>query len=131
MASYWPTPTAIENDPIIADKMNSIPKIVFSRTLRKVDWNNTRLAKDIVAEEVLNLKRQPGKDIGIFGSSHLAITFVQHGLIDELRIMVNPVVLGSGTPLLKGIDRKFELRLLRTKTFNSGNVLFCYKPKGN
>jgi dihydrofolate reductase len=127
MASYWPTPEAIENDPIVASKMNSILKIVFSRTLEKADWNNTRLIKSNIVEEVLKLKRQPGKDIALFGSSNLASTFIKHGLIDEYRIMVNPIVLGKGTPLFREVSDKFKLKLLKAMTFESGNVLLCYQ----
>ncbi len=128
MASYWPTATAIENDPMVADKMNSLPKIVFSRTLDKVEWRNTRLVKENIAEEVSKLKQQPGKDLAIFGSSDLALTSIQHGLIDEYRIMVNPVVLGNGKSLFKGIRERLNLKLLKTQTFASGNVLLYYQP---
>lgn len=128
MASYWPTPAAMEDDPEVAAKMNSIPKIVFSRTLEKAGWNNTRLINSNVVEEVLKLKRQPGKDIALFGSSDLASTFIKHGLIDEYRIMVNPVVLGKGMPLFRGISDQFKLKLLKARTFESGNVLLCYQP---
>jgi dihydrofolate reductase len=128
MASWWPTPSAIENDPIVAGKMNSLPKIVFSRTLDKVEWNNSRLVKDNIAEQVTKLKQQPGKDLAIFGSSDLAVSLMQEGLIDEFRIMVNPVVLGNGKPLFKGLNHKVELRLTRTRSFRSGNVLLYYEP---
>jgi len=128
MASYWPTPAAATDDPIVADKMNHLPKIVFSKTLSSVDWQNTRLVKENIAEEISKLKQQPGKDLIIFGSSDLAVTFIRHGLIDEYRIMVNPVVLGNGKPLFKGINDKLNLKLLKTKTFRSGNVLLYYQP---
>ena len=128
MASYWPTPAAIQNDPEVAGKMNSLPKIVFSRTLEKADWNNTRLIKNNIVEEILKLKRQPGKDIALFGSADLASTFTRHALIDEYRIMVNPIVLGQGTPLFRGISDKFKLKLLKARAFKSGNVLLCYQP---
>jgi dihydrofolate reductase len=128
MASYWPTPAATTNDPIVADKMNHLPKIVFSRTLSSVEWQNTRLVKENIAEEIAKLKQQPGKDLIIFGSSDLAVTFIQDGLIDEYRIMVNPVVLGNGKPLFKGIKGQLKLKLLKTKTFRSGNVLLYYQP---
>ena len=129
MASYWPTPAATTNDPIVADKMNSLPKIVFSKTLSSVEWQNTRLVKENIAEEISKLKQQPGKDLIIFGSSDLAVTLIQHGLIDEYRIMVNPVVLGNGKSLFKGINHKLNLKLLKTKTFRSGNVLLYYQPE--
>ena len=131
MASYWQTEMAIKNDPLVANKMNSLPKLLFSRTLMSANWNNTRLIKGDAAEEISQLKRQPGKDIAVLGSADLASTFMQHGLIDEYRIMINPVVLGKGTPLFKNADRKLDLKLSRTKTFRSGNVLLCYVPKGS
>ena len=131
MAGYWPTETAKHNDPVIAGLMNSLPKIVFSRTLQNVNWENTRLVKNNFVEEVSKLKQQPGKDITIFGSSDLAVTFIEHGLIDEFRIMINPVVLGEGRLLFQGIKEKLALKLIKTKTFKSGNVLLYYEPGNN
>ena len=93
MASYWPSATAVTNDPIVINKMNNLSKIVFSKTLSSVEWNNTRLIKENIGEEISNLKKKPGKDIAIFGSSDLALTFIQLDLIDEYRIILNPVVL--------------------------------------
>jgi dihydrofolate reductase len=131
MANYWPTPTAIKNDPIVANKMNSLSKIVFSKTLTKADWQNTRLIKDNFVEQISKLKKRPGKDMFIFGSSDLVVSFIPHGLIDEYRIMVNPVFLGAGKPLLKGIHNRVELKLVKTKLFKSGNVLIYYEPAKN
>jgi dihydrofolate reductase len=128
MASYWPTPSAIANDPIVAGQMNRVPKIVFSRTLEKAEWNNTRLIKDHIAEEILKLKQQPGKDLALFGSANLMSTLMQLDLIDEHRIMVNPVILGSGNPLFKKTKDKLNLKLIKTRTFGNGNVLLCYQP---
>lgn len=128
MAGYWPTDAAKRDDPEIARLMNSLPKIVFSNTLEKAEWENTKLVRDDIVEEVSKLKELPGKDIAIFGSSDLAVTFIDLGLIDEFRIMVNPVVLGEGKPILQGIKSKLELKLLKTRTFKSGNVLLYYEP---
>jgi len=127
MASFWPTPFAKENDPIVADLMNTTTKIVFSTTLAQAEWENSRLVKDHVAEEISQLKQQPGKDIAIFGSSDLAVSLMRMGLLDELRIMVNPVVLGSGKMLFAGMNEKANLKLLGTKVFRSGNVLLRYQ----
>ena len=129
MASYWPTESAKRDDPTIAGLMNSLPKVVFSNTLNKVEWENTRLVKDNYVEEVSKLKEQPGKDIAIFGSSDLAVTFIDLGLIDEFRIMINPVVLGGGKPILHGIKSPLELKLIKVKQFKSGNVLLYYEPR--
>ena len=108
MASYWPTDMARTDDPIVAGKMNTLPKIVFSRTLDKVEWNNTRLVKGNVEEEISKLKQQPGQDWLLFGSADLASTLTNLGLIDEYRVMVNPVVLGHGKPLFKDIKEKLK-----------------------
>ncbi len=129
MASYWPTPTAIENDPVVAKKMNSIAKIVFSRTLNQAEWNNTRLIKGNIGKEMEYLKSLPGKNMIIFGSSDLTVTLGQMGLVDEYRIMVNPVFLGSGRPFLNGFEGKQSLKLLKTQAFKNGNVLLYYRPK--
>jgi dihydrofolate reductase len=128
MASYWPTQFAKRDDPIVAEKMNNLPKIVVSKTLDKAEWNNSRVVKENVAEEISKLKQQPGKDIAIFGSSNLAVSLMRMNLIDEIRVIVNPVVLGSGRRLFEGIGEKLNLKLLRTQKFNSGNVLLCYQP---
>ena len=129
MASYWATEAAIKDDPTVAGLMNSLPKIVFSRTLDQADWNNSRLVKENAAGEVLKLKEQPGKDIAIFGSSNLAVTLAESDLIDEYRLIVNPVFLGDGTPLLKGIKEKLNLRLINSRIFTSGNILLYYTPE--
>jgi dihydrofolate reductase len=128
MASYWPTPTAIENDPVVANRMNSLLKIVVSRTLKSAEWNNSKLVKENVAEEISKLKQQAGKNLLLFGSADLASTWTRLGLIDEYRLMVNPVVLGKGSPMFRDIDQKLDLKLLNTKTFRSGNVLLYYEP---
>jgi dihydrofolate reductase len=128
MASFWPTEEAMRDDPIVAKMMNTIPKIVFSRTLDRADWNNTRLVKGEAAEEIAKLKQQPGRDMFIFGSADLASTLVEPGLIDEYRVLLNPVVLGSGSPLFKGIKNRLTLKLASIKTFRNGNILLIYHP---
>jgi dihydrofolate reductase len=128
MASYWPTQSAKQDDPNVADKMNNLPKIVVSKTLDNAEWNNSRVVKENIAEEISKLKQQPGKDIAIFGSSNLAVSLIRMNLIDEVRVIVNPVVLGSGRRLFEGIDEKLNLKLLRIQRFSSGNVLLCYQP---
>jgi dihydrofolate reductase len=128
MASYWPTPAALTDDPIIAGKMNAVPKLVFSRTLEGAGWENTRLVQTDAATELARVKAQPGKDWLIFGSADLAATFTQHGLIDEYRLIINPVVLGRGQPLFKDVQNPLKLQFLKTRTFGNGNVLLCYGP---
>ena len=128
MASYWPSEAAITDDPIVAGLMNKMPKFVLSRTLTKAEWNNTKLIKGNIAEEITKLKQQPGKDLLLFGSADLASTLTSLGLIGEYRIMVNPVVLGNGAPLFKGVKEKLQFKLVNTKMFRSGNVLLYYQP---
>jgi dihydrofolate reductase len=130
MANYWPTSDAIKNDPIVAGKMNSLPKIVFSRTLDNVTWQNTRLVKVNIEEEIRKMKAMPGKDMALLGSASILTEFTQRGLLDEYRIMVNPVVLGDGKPLFSGIKDSLKLKLIKTMTFRNGNVLLCYQPAG-
>jgi dihydrofolate reductase len=126
MAAYWPSAEGR-----IAGFMNKVPKVVFSRTLKRADWNNTRLVKENVPEEVSQLKQQPGGDIFLIGSANLASTLMQHGLIDEYRLGVNPVILGSGTPLFKGSPDKLSLKLLEARVLKSGLVILHYKPEGD
>jgi Dihydrofolate reductase len=108
--------------------MNSLPKFVVSTTLKKIEWNNSRLIKRNVAEEVSKLKQQPGQDILVAGSRKLVHTLMQHDLIDEYRLMVHPIVLGSGKRLFRdGIDKRV-LKLIDTRTFSSGIVVLVYQP---
>lgn len=130
MESYWPTPDAIKNDPEVADLMNRLPKIVFSRTLDRVEWQNSMLVKDNIADVITRLKQQLGKEIALFGSANLMATFMQLDLVDEHRVMVNPLILGSGTQLFQGVQSQQDLRLLKVRTFANGNVLLCYQPAG-
>ena len=108
--------------------MNTLPKIVFSKTLDTVEWNNTRLVTGDAAVEVSRLKQQPGQNLFVFGSADLAATLIQNGLIDEFRIIVNPVVIGSGTPLFKNIQGLLHLDLVKSRAFQNGNVLLYYVP---
>jgi dihydrofolate reductase len=128
MAGYWPSEESLKDDPIVANWMNSLPKVVFSRTLEKADWNNTRLVKTDVAGEISRLKQQSGKDLFLFGSADLATTLIKLGLIDEYRILLNPIVLGKGSLLFKGVEKPFKLNLIKTRTFQNGNILLYYQP---
>jgi dihydrofolate reductase len=121
MASYWPT----SDDPQIAPRMNAIPKGVVSTSLETADWGPTRVLRNV--DEVAALKQEPGGDIAIFGSSSLSESVLGAGLLDELRVMVNPVLLGSGRSLMPSRNRT-KLRLDRTRHFDSGNVLLYYEP---
>lgn len=129
MAGYWPTPAAIADDFEVANKMNELPKVVFSRTMDNAAWQNTQLVKGDAFETVSQLKQQPGKDLFVFGSADLAASLIEHGLVDEFRVMVNPVVLGRGLPLFQRIQQPLKLKLLKTKLFQNGNVLLYYQPE--
>ena len=128
MAAYWPTPDAERDDPTVAAKMNGLSKIVVSRTLERAEWANTRLIKDDVAQELSDLKQQPGTDIAILGSSDLTVSLLEMGLVDEVRIMVNPVVLGAGKSVFRTAGARISLKLVKSRRFDSGNVLLYYQP---
>lgn len=131
MKEYWPTvpsnPSATPRDVEHSKWLDRTTKIVFSSTLDNVDWVNSRLVKDNVAEEITKLKQQPGNDIMILGSPGLGHSLMQLGLIDEYQFTVSPVILGRGKPLFKGIDEKLRLKLLDSKTVPSGVVLLHYQ----
>ena len=129
MASYWPTQEALRDDQEVAGIMNSRSKIVFSKTLDKAEWENTRLVREDAAEEIMRLKREPGKDLIIFGSGKLTSSLTNLGLIDEYRIIVMPVILGKGTLLFKDVDHQVKLELVKSRTFQNGNVMVVYRPR--
>jgi dihydrofolate reductase len=112
-------------------RMNSIPKYVVSTTLQEAEWNNSRIIKNNVSEELSTLKQQTGLDILIFGSSTLVNSLMQYDLIDEYRLMVFPVVVGSGKRLFQDVNEKKSLKLIETKTFSSGVVVLSYQPDRN
>jgi dihydrofolate reductase len=128
MASFWPTPMAEQSDPEVARRMNGYSKIVVSRTLGAAGWANTRVVGDDVAGEIARLKQEPGRDIAIFGSFALTVNLLMLGLVDEIRIMVSPVVLGGGASLFHTADERIRLTLRNVRTFASGNVLLTYEP---
>jgi dihydrofolate reductase len=123
MASYWPTASADE----IEDKMNNLEKIVFSKSLRNVEWKNAKLAKENLAEEISKLKRLPGKDMVVLGSASIASALLEGGLIDEYRVILDPMLLGGGTLLFSGITKRTKLKLCSAKPFKSGVVLLTYQ----
>ncbi len=131
MADVWPTADA---DPASTGPMvefariwRDMPKFVFSRTLERADWNTT-VVRDVVPEEIQELKSRPGGDM-VVGGPDLAATFMQHHLIDEFRIYVHPVVIGRGKPWFQPSDRKIDLRLVETRTFGNGVVLLRYERR--
>jgi len=127
MAGYWPTPIAAQNDPEVARGMNALPKVVFSRTLQKASWSNTRLVKGDLAGEIRSMKARP-EDMAILGSGSIVSLVAQEGLVDEFQLVVIPVILGSGRTMIEGIDRKLRLKRKTERPFRNGNVLLCYEP---
>jgi dihydrofolate reductase len=127
MASHWPTPTAIKNDPVVAEGMNNLPKVVFSKTLDKVSWNNTKLVKGDMPAEIRKMKKEAGKDMVVLGSGSIVSQLAQEGLIDEYQIVMNPIVLGQGRTMFDGLKKKLTLKRTKTRTFGNGNVLLCYE----
>ncbi len=131
MESYWPTvvknPTGNKPMDEFAVLIDNIPKIVFSRTLKNVDWKNAKLAKQGIKEEVLELKQQSGKNI-LAGSPSLIVELTQLDLIDEYQLCVHPIILGNGLRLFKNINDRINLKLIKTKIFGSGSITLYYEP---
>lgn len=132
MVDYWPTadtkPSSFPYEVEFARIWKNMPKIVFSKTLDKVEWNS-RLVRDNIAEEITKLKAQPGKDLSLGGPT-IASTFMQLGLIDEYQLFMNPVVLGGGTPFFPTLHNPINLRLIETRAFGSGVVYLRYQTDG-
>jgi dihydrofolate reductase len=128
MASYWPTQMAMQNSPVIAERMNSLPKVVFSRTLESVSWSNTKLVKGDLAAEVRKMKEETGEDMAILGSGSIVAQLAQEGLIDEFQVVVTPVAIGRGRTMFEDIRKMLKLKLTKTRVFGNGNVLLCYEP---
>jgi len=128
MASYWPTPMATKNDPVVAARMNDLPKVVFSRTLDTASWKNTKLVKTGMAAAIRKMKNEPGQDMVIFGSGSIISQLTAERLIDEYQIVLNPVVLGAGRTMFDGLKEKIDLKLTKSRTFSNGNVFLCYEP---
>lgn len=122
-AKAWPT---MKDDAGFADKMNSMKKYVISTTLKKAGWNNTTIIGSDVGKEIIRLKKQKGKDILVAGSASLTTYLADKGLVDEYSLLVYPTALGQGKRLFRGISGHIKLRLLETKTYKSGVVLFRF-----
>jgi dihydrofolate reductase len=130
MSNYWPTPQALRDNPGVAEQMNNLPKVVFSRTLDRASWNNTKLVKGDLPAEVRRMKKEPGSDLVLMGSGSIVSQLAPEGLIDEYQLVVNPVVLGAGRTMFDGITKMLSLKVTKTRTFGNGNVLLCYQPAG-
>jgi dihydrofolate reductase len=135
MESYWPTipsdPSSTQEEKQHAEWVENIQKIVFSKSLSEVHWNNTRLIKKNIMEEMTEMKAQPGKDMMIFGSPRLVHTFMEMGLIDEYLLNINPVAIGEGIPFFKNLEDRLRLKLSAHKIYESGVVSLQYETASN
>jgi len=131
MESYWPSKAGLEDDPEVAHLMNEIPKVVVSKSLQSVTetkiWKHVRLINENVEDQIRNLKKAKGGDIILLASSNLCVSLLAWGLLDEVRIMINPVVIGKGTPLFQGIKQKVSFTLTKERRFSNGNILLTYQ----
>jgi dihydrofolate reductase len=138
MSTYWPNaipdgnydydnPSEGSEDPIITEGMNNLPKIVFSTTMQSADWNNSRIVSDNIDDEVARLKKKPGKDLMIQGSASIVQQLTNLGLIDEYRLLIHPVVLGSGKPLFQNVEDRAKLELVDSKVYGNGVIGVKYR----
>lgn len=123
-AKAWPS---VKND--FADKFNRMPKYVISSTLKKADWNNSTILSGDVIEEITKLKKKLKGNIVVHGSARLVQALLANDLIDELRLMVFPVILGSGKKLFDGMDEKKSMKLITSQTVGDGVGILIYEPK--
>ncbi len=126
MAAYWTKAEAESSEQEIAKLMNSLPKLVISKTLKSADWNNTTIVRENASEEIQKLKEQGGRDIYVFGSANLSETFIKDNLFDEYRIGVAPVILGNGRPLFSKDIGTMKLSLVSTQQLETGGVILKY-----
>lgn len=132
-AGSWPkvpdNPKVSAGEREYAKKLNAMKKIVFSTSLVKADWNNSSISREINQEEIMKLKKAPGKNIIIYGSASIVMELTKIGLIDEYQLLVHPILLGSGKRLFDSNEGKRPLKLLSTDTYSSGVVGMYYEPK--
>src|SRR5262249_57882397 len=126
MIRYWPTPMAKQQNPLVAEGMNSAPKIVFSRKLKEATWQNTKLLRSDLPGKIHKLKQQSGKGMCILGSGTIVTQLVEARLVDELQIVVSPILLGKGKTPFETLKQRFPLKLLNTRSFTNGNVVHHY-----
>jgi dihydrofolate reductase len=128
MASYWPTPAALQSNRVVAERMNSAQKVVFSRTLDTTTWNNTKLVKSDLPGEIRKMKQQDGEGMIIFGSGTVVSQLAQEGLIDEYQFVVSPIVLGKGRTMFEGVTKRLNLKRTKVRAFENGSIFVCYEP---
>jgi dihydrofolate reductase len=128
MEGYWPTPLAAGQNPVVAERMNNLEKVVFSRTMNEATWSNTTLVKDDMIGAVRAMK-EAGKEMATLGSGSIVTQLAQAGLIDEYQIVIYPIALGDGRSLFKGMEKDLRLSLTSSRTFTNGNVVLRYAPQ--
>lgn len=126
MSTFWPSPLAQQLDPVVAAGMNAAEKLVFSRSMKKATWNNTRLIKRGLTQEIARLKAERGKDLVVMGSGTIVAQLAAAGLVDSYQLVVNPLVLGKGRTLFEGVKKPLSLELTGTRRFGNGNVVLSY-----
>ena len=129
MSSYWPTPAAAKNDPQVAEGMNRMRKVVFSRSLEHASWSNSTVMSGDLAREVRDLKDGSGTDLVILGSGSVVAQLAGTGLVDEYQLLVCPVILGEGRTMFEGVERRPALRLMETRAFANGRVFLRYAAR--
>ena len=127
MAGYWPTEQAKQSMPEVAEGMNRAQKVVFSRTLVKATWNNTKLVSGDIVTEMRRMKKTAGPDMVILGSGSIVSQFAQGGLIDSYQCAVLPVILGKGRTMFDGVKERLQLKLVASRAFNNGKVVLTYE----
>jgi dihydrofolate reductase len=130
MASFWPTRQAAQALPIVAERMNRLPKVVFSRRMKQATWNNTTLVKDDMVGHIRRMKAQPGEGMAILGSGNLVSQLAETGLIDEYEFIVSPLALGAGRTIFEGVAKRLSLTLTHSRAFKNGKVFLSYAASG-
>lgn len=128
MASFWPTAAAAQMMPVVAERMNNLPKIVISRNLKEATWNNTILLNGDLVSEIRRLKAEEGPDMAILGSGSIIAQLAAAGLIDTFQIAIIPLALGAGRTIFDGVPEKIGLKHVGTRTFGNGNIVLTYEP---
>ena len=126
MAGWWPGPQAKQAMPAVADRMNAAAKVVFSKTLERADWNNTKLVENDPAGTIRKMKTESGPDLIIFGSGTIVALLTEAGLVDEFQLVVVPVVLGQGRTMFDGVTLRPKLQLTQSRAFQNGNIFLTY-----
>lgn len=129
MASFWSTEHALTADPETAERMNAKEKFVVSRSLDKPSWNNTTAVTAGLTDAIVEMKKSTGQDIAVLGSSNLCVSLLRNRTLDELRLMINPQIIGHGTPLFDGLKESLAFDRTNIRTFESGNVLLTLRPR--